>query len=446
MITSEHDATAAIKGSSHYHNCLALAVQHLPGMVICQKDGSIGFNACVTYPSLDDIQDLLASAMPVASDVPYDNRSSMVWSAFKGFGADCAKGVKPDVAVLESHLREQVTGYQKKPRQRFYLFTQISIHQSAIENLESRCGCALLSLTKLRPANMPDESKLCLQLRSLNVHQPRADWAWLQIEANARDWNVMFGMSMTAVNLWRGKLNFAKNRRFYSSMSFPAAKPINAIQLGPLQIVIRATDGEVSPMWQFQNPVAGDSGQPWRPRPSELQSLLKYVDSIEQNPKAARKDYRRALEECIVNYTNTLDDANYSEVFPKLWTIAETLTNCSESGRANHDLLIRRATKCCGGGKLFAITFEHLRAARHSVIHDFKVSFSQETTFQLLRLVHELLLFHFQSCPDLHSMHEAGRYLDLPIDEKVLRREIELRQRLLQELIAEDITALLDAE
>jgi hypothetical protein len=418
-----------------YNKCLDLAIVTLPALVTRNADGKVALIASSANPGIEDLESLIAGAIPYSDGIPRENLESLVFGSFLAFGENLLAGGAADRTTLDGCLQAAFQKYQAKSRETYTLFSQISIHRGSFAEGKHSCGQITVEIKSDMPDDAPQESELCLQLRSLSVHKPIQSWMWIRVPVMARDAQEAFDLTLAAVTKLRGKWNFAKNRSFYSTMSFPSPKAINKIRLGPLQ-VLRAPDGTIAPIWYFQDSEAGARSELWNPTKSVAERVLKEADFITSRLAAAKTSYRYSLEENLANYASALDESDHSSILLKLWTIAESLTNCSETNRANHDLLVNRATRCLDGGDYFKVVLENLRGARHALVHDLKTVFSQTAMHQLVRVVNALLFFHVNNCHEFQSIKEACDYLDLSNNIEQLKREIEIRQRAVNRLEA----------
>ena len=146
--------------------------------------------------------------------------------------------------------------------------------------------------------------------------------------------------------------------------------------------------------------------------------------------KFAILKYSNELLGLLREYVATLDGTDFEAIYLRLWAILEKLTACNDrTGKADHATVVRRACFLWKDTTETELLLEHLKDVRNNSIHDLKSHEMVETcVYQLLRFIHELFLFHIHWAGKFDSFAEAGEFLQLSKDPKVLSRQISVRE------------------
>jgi hypothetical protein len=93
-----------------------------------------------------------------------------------------------------------------------------------------------------------------------------------------------------------------------------------------------------------------------------------------------------------------------------------------------YEKLVRRAANAFERPHAKEIILEHLRLARNQMVHELTIRTDETSMFQLMRVVHGLLLFHLRNSRFFKRLDDVFEYLDLPHNAVELHRSIRNRQ------------------
>lgn len=104
----------------------------------------------------------------------------------------------------------------------------------------------------------------------------------------------------------------------------------------------------------------------------------------------------------------------------KLWSLLEFL-----SGARRHSSVVKRVAVLASDEDLRLAILDHLRKYRNQVVHEGRWRRDAERLVCELRLyVAELLQFHVAEGRDFVCLEDAGAFLDLPSDLRVLKKAV----------------------
>jgi hypothetical protein len=415
------------KTNQHRDKCLELAAATIAEYRTLNTDGTASIRMTRGEPDFRDVVELVGNSVDFQTDVPDLVRKKIVSSSFFEVAKEPQQADITAAKILTT-INEQEKAYRRHRKTPHFLNTQISIDVS--ENLPRRIKWdnAVIAFYRQKPQWAPTETDYGTQLRSLNIHQPCERWYYANVFVDARDEYEAADLAFRAINLVRATWNLENNLRLYSRSSSPTQKPLNSFRLGPLQTA-HPKNGplEANVFWLQQPFVSSDyPGRGWTEKNRRLSDLRATEKWVKRRLKNC--SYKTFIEGNLLNYVDALDHEGHSDVFPALWTVTESLTGCGRDGVMNYDKLVRRAANAFERPHAKEIILEHLRSARNQMVHELTVRTDETSMFQLMRVVHGLLLFHLRNSGLFRRLDDVFDYLDLPDDEAQLRRTIRLRQ------------------
>ena len=419
----------------HREQCLTLAARTIVRDRNLKPDGSASFSKKGPEPDTEDIEELLAYALDFKPDVPSRTRVSIVTEAL----FELAKADEKDITAnnLLKLVESQERTYRRKRKKRHFLHTQISIDSYCRISNRLRWGASTFSFYKRKPRLHPDEERFSAALKSLKITDPIPRWYYVNVFVDARDDLEAADNAYKSLNLLRAIWNLQLNRGTYKQRTFPTNRPLNKIRLGPIQTTqLQATPAEIGTWW-YQRPfIAADYlGRPWSPHKNDWESLR--VSERRMRTRLRQCNYSDYIQANLINYVSALDTPNYEESFRQLWGVLESLTGCGRAGVMNYDTLVRRASNVFNRREEKRVILTHLRSLRNRMTHDLDDDFGDASSFMLIRVIHGLFHYHLHSCTFFRSVDEFFDYLDLPTDKNKLKRSIQLRDRALDEILAE---------
>jgi hypothetical protein len=202
--------------------------------------------------------------------------------------------------------------------------------------------------------------------------------------------------------------------------------PLAKVHLGPLHLVAEgvsaaciddAWDDELYSRDWKQFPLDKD----WEGTAAELRQLLNRVSAL---------PYRLQMENLLCRYVAALDETRWSVTLLQLWSIVEKLTDTIGH---NQKHLASRAARVFSDGDLARDVIEAVRCTRNRLVHAGHARPLNERWASELKRTVETHLHHLLwNTFGVTSTEEYATLLGMPQTNTVLRREIALRQAMIE--------------
>ncbi|MGK7912999.1 MAG: hypothetical protein AB4050_16215 [Synechococcus sp.] len=201
-------------------------------------------------------------------------------------------------------------------------------------------------------------------------------------------------------------------------------EPINQICLGEIHTIhdhsgMALTQGALlNPKYQRKQPITSQSLKNGFKKIGR--KVFKGIDSY---PPADRNK----LQDVLIRYVQSLDEADHNTAFLKLWGALESLATSSGS---NYDPLVRRCSFLFDDREYHSQILEQLKAVRNEAIHAGIVSPTpKHCCLQLQSYFYNLFFYHILNPHIFSCVEEANSFLDLPKDIDILRNKRRLIDR-----------------
>ena len=395
-----------------------------------QQDASGNWSLAHRGGTIDyhDVSAILASLVELKEDVhPVDCQRILNKAVFNAIKEDA---ISSD-SLLNSISQEE-RHFRSTQRKQYMLATYISIDATNQPIKRTRWGSSTITFSLTHPAGV-NYGSLQFTLDNLGLSTVPLNWLAVRVSEQGRTPEEAGYRAMENFETLRAIWNLARNRVIGHRMQTPVPKPVNDIRIGLVQTVHEPTGTETGGVFWYNEPyLAVDyPGRPKRLKNDEWAQIHKFEQHARQ--KLRRMPYRSKFEALLREYVAILDGVDHQTAVPRLWAVLEQLTHCSEGGGVNYDKLVRRTIFIWKESALMRLILEHLRDVRNDTIHDLRVHNEQSTCFyQLLAMVHQMIIFHFQFSGEFKNFSEAGEFLQLSKDPQSLRSEIRRREKALQ--------------
>ncbi|HZV33346.1 MAG TPA: hypothetical protein VFB72_02125 [Verrucomicrobiae bacterium] len=218
--------------------------------------------------------------------------------------------------------------------------------------------------------------------------------------------------AMSAIEIFRGVLNFVINRRKIASFHIGGSskwEAINEIRLGTSHTV-QSSDGvlEKEGIWSTVYDV--------HPAPSYCHQKLPEIikTARKQLRRSMRVPYSDDMHRMWMRYANALDRRDLDASFLKLWSLLEFVTGTNGE---RYDETIRRTLFICDDRDFHKTMLEHLRDRRNSLVHsDDNSPQVEHHVFQVKSYVEEFLRLHLAHAGRFKTRAAFGEFLGLPPD------------------------------
>jgi hypothetical protein len=359
----------------------------------------------------EEISSVLESAIDFRPEIPEIDRRGILFEAIRAAGKAT---LSP--ATLENHLKGCENDYLSRRKEQFVLASSLSIRNTLPSSRHFLNSCQI-RLTKRLP---PRFSRAAIEDRAVSlVSEAPENLMQLVATVSARSATSAFEEATASVDLLRALWNYSLTLNIRPLHAFLSSRPVNPILPGPLH-TLHHTDGSlveevfwyerqrIEPSWIF------DAGRRW---PSALKSARRL------RTRLRAISYWKDLENALVRYTRSLDEADTSIAFTRLWGALEFLTGTV----GKYDLLVSRIAFLAEdrNRRYCSLVLEHLRDVRNGLVHTDQ-SRSNVTTYlyQLKRLTEMVLRYHLRNGKRFSSLAIAAEYLDTPTDRTLLAHRI----------------------
>jgi hypothetical protein len=277
---------------------------------VSKADEPVRFDAFVFDPAVS----VLESAIHFRAEIPETDRRGILFEAVKGAGKDTL-----NPATLEKHLKRSEDAYLGRPKAQFVLASSLSI-ANTLPSTRHFLNSGQIKLIKRLPLRF---SRTAIEERAASlVSECPRNLTQVIATVSARSATAAFEEAKSNVDLLRALWNYSLTHKTRPIFAFLQTRPVNPILPGPLH-TLHHPDGSliedvfwyerqrIEPSWIF------DASRRWPNVLKSGQRLRARLRSI---------SYSEDLEDALVRYTRSLDEADSSIAFTRLWGVLEFLT------------------------------------------------------------------------------------------------------------------------
>jgi hypothetical protein len=356
----------------------------------------------------NQVLSVLESAIDLRPEIPETDRRGILLEAVMAAGKD---SLNP--ATLEKHLRRSEDTYLGRPKAQFMLASSLSI-ANTLPTSHHFLNSSQIKLIKTLPRRF---SRATIQDRAASL-VPGCPENLTQVVASvsSRSATAEFEEAKGNVDLLRALWNYSLTHNTRPIFfAFLDTRPLNPIVPGPLHTLHHPDGSLVEDVFWYERQRIETS---W------------VFDARQQWPKIAKAGrglrarlraipYGEDLENALVRYTRSLDEADSSTAFTRLWGVLEFLTGTV--GR--YDPLVSRAAFLSQekDRTFVSLLLQHLRDVRNGLVHTDQSRSNVTTYLYQLKWVTEMVLrYHLRNGKRFSSLASAAEYLDTPTDRTVL--------------------------
>jgi hypothetical protein len=386
-------------------------VSELKSITLIDADsGDVSFSGF----AFDEYTCLLADLLEWNPELPSDEARARVSTAL--FEASRPPGLTLDRFLAANDRLE--SGYLSRAPERYVLLSQVSI-----DTRVALPRAVLDGVTVMFPERIPasfEKSRDPLMTNashSLSAPLPKG-YRWVRASVAAKSAHTAAEKALSSVELLIALWNLGINRGKGFRWSAGRRKPVNTLALFPVHTLHRPSGKLAGETWWYEPGYVGGSDI-FR---GDFSSLLHFVSAV--RGRLGRITYSDYLKDCIRYYGRATGEADWTLSFMLLWQALESVTDTCRRGYAD---TVRRAAFLFGDVTYHTSVLEDLRRCRNELVHQQRDPASLESKMYILkRYVEAGLLFHLGHAGHFRSLEEAGQFLDLPSDSKLLRRRLEL--------------------
>ena len=252
---------------------------------------------------------------------------------------------------------------------------------------------------------------------------PPKDYMPIRIRLKARTTYDAAERAQYILDLFRAIYNWTYNRAQPTRISWGSRAPVNRIVSGPIHTLHLPSGEFATDTFWFEDTYRA---------PSKLQRIDEHLDVLKDSYQIVQRNlrpssYRSSLEDCLVRYVRALDDRDWHAAYLKLWGVLEVLTDTAE--RPRYDRTIQRAAYVFKDHRYQKASLSVLRNHRNRIVHASASTREIESyLYQLKYCVEALFDFHLFAKRRFPSIHEAARFLSLPVAKHALETKRELAE------------------
>lgn len=237
------------------------------------------------------------------------------------------------------------------------------------------------------------------------------------IHVSAYDPFDAFETANDSIDRFRGLLNLlinsSKSINIFAQLSEPHA--MNRFRRGPLHTVHKR-DGSLATetFWYEHRWLHNAPTIKFSDPPDYRRSVQRWWEKLQKNPM------REFISDVLLRYCRALDLHEADASFLGMWQVLEKLT-----GTDKYDQLIERIARLFKDPNDTREIAKHLRIRRNQAVHSTS-SVSKEADVILMQtetLASQAIFFLIKHAARFRTIEEFYGFLDLPLDEKKLRRE-----------------------
>jgi hypothetical protein len=317
---------------------------------------------------------------------------------------------------LNAALVVEQKRYLKQRKKEFLVVTRMSLKFSPVFR-SRKIGSASFMFSSHLPSQLRTSREALSGLDSYQAKAaPGSEWVRIKVLARHPGEAVEFGLDSldTLRGIWAVALTKGARRRSFG----PRLSPLNPLVTGPVYSVhnmngTAALDTFWSPPNYSQPSAAADLADKWR-------EVVLFESKVRARLRTV--PYKRVIEEGFRRYAQALDGTDWDSASLKLWSLIESLTS---DGVADYDKIIRRTSFIFHDPELELQLLHHIKDYRNAVVHrDASSRDSESIMCEVKRYAGDLLIFHVANGKDFATIEQAGTFLDLPPDQRLLRKAL----------------------
>lgn len=366
---------------------------------------------------------VLTSMLSLDKGIPAHEKMSLVQRA-----VFASARTKLDAESLRLHAMREVQLYLQVPPKRFKVAGTISIPRSFARRRFMVGGSGITVRSNFsRDIQLARDEISDRSWASSETGEKSSRFSTFVVEIDARSEQEAIDVGLERLDLLRGLLNFARNRRILTRESFGEREPLNRIVVGTM-FSIHNNDGTLAKDAWWTDPTPAT---PPRSFMGVSQLSVTLHESRKLRVMLARCAYHRDLSSAIIRYCRAMDSVDWHYAFLQLWSVLEFLTGTGP--RDNHSVTVKRTAMLFSDEAIVVQYLNHLRDYRNRAIHSGHQSHDPESLFmQLKRFVEHLLKFHLVRAGEFSSIAEAAEFMSQSSNAEELRARIRKLKKVLR--------------
>jgi hypothetical protein len=333
-----------------------------------------------------------------------------------------------DLTRSDQFLDKCLVAYKalsKTARQPFVLLCDVTYEGPRLVGTIKDGGCSITwrpsPRSKFMRGAMAARAAISDALRRNNVEQNAPGLTQVLVKLEAMDARDAHAQAIDAVDRLRGILNLIVNAgRSLNLFSYNSRQhSINRFRLGPYRTVHKP-DGSLAaelfwyePRWEHQHKSVAFK--------EDEKEVRKNIGRWRR--KARENPLREFVEQGLIRYCRALDQHETEPTLVSLWGVVEYLTNTQQE---KYEVTVSRMMRLSSDHADARQIAMHIKQRRNSSVHAGKSPDGDEIDVVLLQaeaLAAQLLFFYITNRARLRDQDELTRFLDADLDERRLRRD-----------------------
>lgn len=368
------------------------------------------------------IHSIIATALDFHKDVLYKDAEKLVLDTLNNIDRN---------RINKQNFLEQINelelGFLRQPKTEYHVVTGISIRNKcriepiAHENVEIR-------FYNKEPSKYKRGEFLGDIVQVLHSPELPNDYKAIVLKINARSEYEAGVHALETLDFVLSTWNFALNHSHGKMQFFQANKPspINKIVKGPIH-TIHLPSGELTEgrIYYYEPDYYG---------PVECYDITQSIRNMKKfewmvkNIVKKHNKWGNKVRNSLIRYTRALEKRDHASSFLEMWSILELLALTSSN--ETHREIVQRVSNIYADSPIHKTFINFIREIRNSLVHQSEFNFHRTNLlYEIKDFVEGLILYHFAAMKIFENYGEAIQFIDLPNDEREIKKRIRLLKK-----------------
>lgn len=368
------------------------------------------------------IHSIIATALDFHKDVLYKDAEKLVLDTLNNIDRN---------RINKQNFLEQINelelGFLRQPKTEYHVVTGISIRNKcriepiAHENVEIR-------FYNKEPSKYKRGEFLGDIVQVLHSPELPNDYKAIVLKINARSEYEAGVHALETLDFVLSTWNFVLNHSHGKMQFFQANKPspINKIVKGPIH-TIHLPSGELTEgrIYYYEPDYYG---------PVECYDITQSIRNMKKfewmvkNIVKKHNKWGNKVRNSLIRYTRALEKRDHASSFLEMWSILELLALTSSN--ETHREIVQRVSNIYADSPIHKTFINFIREIRNSLVHQSEFNFHRTNLlYEIKDFVEGLILYHFAAMKIFENYGEAIQFIDLPNDEREIKKRIRLLKK-----------------
>lgn len=364
---------------------------------------------------LDSMLVPLLSMLKFPPDVPYIDKSTLVWKTLSSISTELTP------QEFETKINKIFGAGKATKEQNYHVLTSISLYPNGLKERISINGTTIKLLNSDFPKKYESRAEAIIRAK-IPVDPTPSNYTRVIVTVRARTPDTAVTSALRTIDLYRAALClFCNNRMEIWGKEWI---PINVIRLGGVHSV-HFSNGKIATEEVWFDPSYIEAPI-YSPKDSahiqtQVSIILRRIFKLK---------YAARFPDALLRYVRALDERDQNNALIKLWGALEVITN---EETANYNQTVQRCSFIFGEHEYHTQVLESLREYRNQSVHAGDQSGDAKVhCFHLQYYFSHLFWFLLSNAQKFASLDEAYRFLDLPREKEKLRRQKRIIEKALR--------------